>query len=132
MSTDPQEVLDAVQPTAHSRRRNRRAAVILQGTLPPAPRVRRIHDAASVAAELVSLYREMRKGRLDTVEGCRLAHVLHLAGRILAELDTAKAVAQLRAELQRIQAQPDAPILADYPALAAVAEAGEPDIGGQP
>jgi hypothetical protein len=76
--------------------------------------VRRIKDAAGVAAELCVLYREMRRGRLDTVEGCRLAHVLHLAGRILAELDTAREVKRLREELERIQGTPTLPALPDF------------------
>lgn len=111
MSAEPKDVPIAVQRDGHRRSRNHRAPVTLQAGLPPAPRVRRIHDAASVAAELVTIYRDMRKGRLDTSEGGRMAYVLHLAGRLLAELDVAKEVAKLRAELERVQGTPGVPAL---------------------
>jgi hypothetical protein len=81
------------------------------------PRVRRIRGAKDVADELVTLYRAMRKGELETTAGTRMAYVLHLAGRVLAELNTAQEVARLRAELERLGAQPGVDALPDLSGL---------------
>jgi hypothetical protein len=124
MSDDPVQVSSNVVPAVRRNGRPRTRPGRTFGQLPnnptPAPpvRVRRIRNAKDVADELVTLYRAMRKGELETTDGTRMAYVLHLAGRVLAELDTAQEVARLRAELERLGAQPCGVALPDLSGLA--------------
>ncbi|HEV8714706.1 MAG TPA: hypothetical protein VGX03_17985 [Candidatus Binatia bacterium] len=56
-------------------------------SLTPTPHVGRLDSLQAVRLELVRVYKDMRRGRIESREGTRLAYVLLAVARVLEQSD---------------------------------------------
>lgn len=64
---------------------------------------RRLHSVEGIRQEITRVYRDGRKGRLDTLDAHRLATVLHLAAKLIVgqELEARISALEKHAEVNK-------------------------------
>jgi hypothetical protein len=65
-------------------------------SLTPTPRVGRLDSLRDVRLELVRVYKDMRRGQIESREGTRLAYVLLAVAKVLEQSD-------LEARIERLE-----------------------------
>jgi hypothetical protein len=68
----------------------------LSPTPPPPPKVGKLDSLRAVRIELTRVYRDMRRGKIPSYEGTRLAFVLTAIARVLEQSD-------LEARIERLE-----------------------------